>query len=219
MMKHVIQCVRLILIAIALMTAVSCSTIKSNRYLKNRVLDLADIFTVELTHGPGLHGFLRATDFFGIGLGFSEQRGYRLMGRYVGSGKRVGYGLLFISGSGYVYYKDTFIDSCWTILGEKPDRESVQKYFFDSQGPDFWFFAFLPGASGAGWRLYGKEDFTKRWQRSLDLGVDASAYLGFHLGLSPGELLDFLIGWTTLDIVGDDSPAAPLPDTEASHTT
>ena len=49
----------------------------------------------------------------------------------------------------------------------------------------------------------------------LQLGTDNPAYYtqvevsvgllaGIRLGLNPGELLDFILGWTTIDIYGDD---------------
>jgi hypothetical protein len=34
--------------------------------------------------------------------------------------------------------------------------------------------------------------------------VAAAVGVGFRLGFNPGELLDFVLGWTTLDIYGDD---------------
>ncbi len=32
---------------------------------------------------------------------------------------------------------------------------------------------------------------------------------GLRLGMNPGELLDFLLGWVTVDLYGDDLPPAP----------
>ncbi len=42
------------------------------------------------------------------------------------------------------------------------------------------------------------------------LEVAAGALLvGARVGFNPGELLDFLLGWTTLDIYGDDVREQP----------
>ncbi|MFP4055377.1 MAG: hypothetical protein ACLF0G_00735 [Candidatus Brocadiia bacterium] len=42
---------------------------------------------------------------------------------------------------------------------------------------------------------------------AFDLEVGGSALASLRVGFSPGQLLDFLAGWTTLDIAGDDRPA------------
>ncbi len=43
--------------------------------------------------------------------------------------------------------------------------------------------------------------------------IELLAGLGLtvRLGFNPGELLDFLLGWTTLDLYGDDSPQPQKP--------
>ena len=40
----------------------------------------------------------------------------------------------------------------------------------------------------------GDHQYDKRWQ-----------VVGFDIGFNPVEFVDFLLGWTTLDITGDDS--------------
>jgi len=46
------------------------------------------------------------------------------------------------------------------------------------------------------------------WRQRLAYYTEGEVALGCHytvrLGVNPGELLDFLLGWTTLDIYGDD---------------
>ena len=46
-------------------------------------------------------------------------------------------------------------------------------------------------------------------------------YGAFRLGFSPGEFADFLLGWATLDIAGDDGEAGkedlPEPEAESSE--
>lgn len=36
------------------------------------------------------------------------------------------------------------------------------------------------------------------------VGASVTAILSMQLGLNPAELVDFLVGWTTLDVLGDD---------------
>jgi len=44
--------------------------------------------------------------------------------------------------------------------------------------------------------------------QALDIEVSGTVLpVSFLFGFSPGELADFLIGWTTLDIAGDDTMA------------
>ena len=50
----------------------------------------------------------------------------------------------------------------------------------------------------------------------LDVEVGAVvAWIGFRVGVSPGELIDFLAGIVTLDPAGDDIPYEIPPDLEA----
>lgn len=42
------------------------------------------------------------------------------------------------------------------------------------------------------------------WYKLTDVNVSGGVFLGFRLGVNPGEFLDFLLGWCHLDIYGDD---------------
>jgi hypothetical protein len=48
----------------------------------------------------------------------------------------------------------------------------------------------------------------------LDVEVDAALGLGVRLRFSPGELLDFLLGWFGADLGGDDAPREPAAEGE-----
>jgi hypothetical protein len=41
-------------------------------------------------------------------------------------------------------------------------------------------------------------------RRNIHLG-----WIGIHASGRPLDILDFILGWTTLDILGDDNPPAP----------
>ena len=63
----------------------------------------------------------------------------------------------------------------------------------------------------------------QRWSRvhAFDIEVGAFALiLGFKAGFSPGEFVDFLLGWFGVDIAGDDRPLepeeAPTPESDES---
>jgi hypothetical protein len=51
-----------------------------------------------------------------------------------------------------------------------------------------------------------------------DVEIGASFGLGFHAGLSPGEFLDFLLGFLTLDPAGDDLPGEQPGTPERTDT-
>lgn len=49
----------------------------------------------------------------------------------------------------------------------------------------------------------------RRWARTHAFDVEASVmalFVGARVGISPGEILDFLLGWVGIDIAGDDRP-------------
>jgi hypothetical protein len=51
------------------------------------------------------------------------------------------------------------------------------------------------------------------WPYLTEIEAAGGAFLTFRVGANPGELLDFVLGWTTLDIYGDDIRA----DLTAKH--
>jgi hypothetical protein len=42
------------------------------------------------------------------------------------------------------------------------------------------------------------------WLHAFDIDIGASFLVGVNVGFSPGEFLDFLLGWFGIDIAGDD---------------
>ncbi len=56
---------------------------------------------------------------------------------------------------------------------------------------------------------------TKEWIHAFDVEVAVYAIVPYvRVGFSPGEFLDFLLGWFGADIAGDDPPpptGAPPP--------
>ena len=54
-----------------------------------------------------------------------------------------------------------------------------------------------------------------RWGHIHSWDVEAAVYAGFivaRVGFSPGEFLDFLLGWFLIDIAGDDQNEPDLPE-------
>lgn len=75
-----------------------------------------------------------------------------------------------------------------------------------------WFIPYLrpqtnPSGFSGGFREAG--DWRRVAPRYTQVEVAIGFWGGIRLGMNFGELIDFLVGWTTLDIFGDDVPPAP----------
>ena len=172
-----------------------CSSVSS--YPGDRIADLADIFTAEVSIGPGFDIHVQATGLFGTALGYSPQWGPMMHGRFVGSGERTTAGVLI---SADTHITDEVMSPIYGNQVYKPRDRS-------------WFpFLRYPVLVPA----FRQEELP----RMLDVEAGASAIVGAHLGLSPIELVDFVLGLFLLDPVGDDyrpgaAPVAPPPQPPA----
>jgi len=178
-----------VLIAIAALAA-STGCQSAGRYLLNRAADLADIVTLELTAGRGadLHGQL--TGFLGTAAGYSSQKGFMLHGRFYGTGTRETAGILLFGATA------TRAVQMSPVAGQRPYEGRYGVWAL-----------LLPATSSPAEGFH--VGYLPRWPRGADVEFGVSFGLGFHAGLSPGELLDFLLGFSTLDMAGDDLPGEP----------
>jgi len=172
-----------IAVAALLLCALGCSAF--GRYVSNRVADLADVFVLEATYGPGLDVHAQATGYLGTALGYSEQSGVMLHGRRYGLGERVSAGFI--------------LAACTISSGEEMKCLGAETAMPDRFG--FWAMLLPLVVSPAEGVYFG---YAPTWPRSLDVEAGASAGVGLHVGVSPGELLDFVLGFTTLDLSHDD---------------
>lgn len=208
MIQHNRHLVRLILVSAFLLSSMSCSTLSSNRYLKNRVLDLADVFNIELTYGPGALIAGNVTRLVGTGIGTSDQEGWMMEGRYLGHGRRESGGILLCYGSNcdFPYPSDQNVSK---ILGSVVDKHDRSDSLSITTDPEFYLLGInppLPGPCEIPYIVNLIIEPSKYGLYALDSSIGVSALCGVHIGLSPGELLDFILGWTTLDLAGDDEP-------------
>ena len=186
------QIVALTLLAAAVMLS-GCS------YLGNRAADLADIITAEATIGPGIEAHLQATTFLGTSLGTSKQWGPMMHGRFVGMGSRESGGILISGGT------DVEDDLMKPVYGDKEYKPRSRSWFLLLR-----------------WPFMRPLIRRREWPQTLDVELGGSLLIvGAHVGLSPIEALDFLLGFTTLDICGDDyrpelEEAPPAPVAEAA---
>ena len=158
-------------------------------YCSDRAADLADVLTVELTTGSGGDIHVQCTGYLGAVAGWSSQKGIVMRGRYLGVGARESSGILLLGATATANGSD---------VGE-------------------------PGPSGT-YRIWGlllpvsyqvvpalHVGYAPSWPHMADVELGASALVGFHLGLSPGEGLDFMFGLVGLDPAGDDEPVEGRP--------
>jgi len=180
---------------IALTLLAAAVTLSGCRYMGNRAADLADIITAEATIGPGIEAHLQATTILGTSLGTSKQSGPMMHGRFVGMGSRESGGILISGGT------DVEDDLMRPVYGDEEYKPRSRSWFL-----------FLR------WPFMRPLIRRREWPQTLDVELGGSLLIvGAHVGLSPIEAVDFLLGFTTLDICGDDygpepeeAPPAPV---------
>ena len=186
------------LVLVAALLTTGCADFKT--YIKDRGNDLADCFTARAGIAYGLGVRTQVTNYVRVSAG---------IGSY--SGKWVGY-------FGRNRVDESPLEQAWIGL-----PFSVL-YLFSTE--------FRVGRSKDDWTasLLGVhvEEFRRpnpQWSPGVPLVrekffIEVGATLGavgFDLGFNPVEFVDFLLGWTTLDITGDDAgtgaaPESPPPD-------
>lgn len=156
-------------------------------YWKDRALDFTDVFDVKAGYGLGLVGAkVEVTDYVGTGLGIFMGPAWEKYGRDV---VLPGGGALWLG----IFGADGVSPACQTYDGYKPE-----------------FFFFLFHCHGDMKDVRNRPPLISRFR----VGAEAFClipWLGFYLNL--GELADFITGFTTLDIAGDDEPP---PEADAS---
>lgn len=175
-----------------------CHTTVGN-WLGNRARDLGECVRVELRLGPGLGAGCRVGGVIDVGLLVSTggALGWSY-GRPLAFGNRI---------------EDWFVGRQLDVM-MPGGMLGIGDRWAGSIG--------VPSALWT-WRL-GKQG--RRWiwdppgQRHLEVhAFDVEAYAhaavaGIVLGFSPGELVDFLLGWFGADVAGDDRPLEPVPTHE-----
>jgi hypothetical protein len=180
-----IAMLRMLFVAVAAATLAGCAT----PYMVDRKRDAADIFTAAVGTGVGVKARVGP-----VAPGIIMHANYAgLQGgdAFWGFGRYPGFhgsdGNLLLMG------------------GEQGNRSDV--CLTRNKCHEAWYLFSL--ASPFSWECnpprYGPAYFT---QIEVVVGLGGSVKLGFN----PGELLDFLLGWTTLDIFHDDIGLAPIRD-------
>jgi len=192
---------RVVVLALIVMPALAaCSGCAGlEPYLANRGADFLDIFMVEMTAGPGVDVHAQFTSYLGTAVGGSLQEGLLWHGRHFGMGKRDTMGLLVMA------------------VTESEGRQMFSLHGGTHEARGGAWYALLPFKRGpAGGEL--SMDAAEKWPHNLDIQIGASIIYGLHVGISPGEFIDFLVGLTTVDLANDDlegeEPAAVKKEKE-----
>jgi len=155
-------------------------------YLSQRTRDFSDMFTLSVEERQ-VGGAVRC--FVPLGLCAASGRGYGLREGCIGSYryKECGYLLVGAGAAAYTWCLE-FIPS--NDFREKDYRLYVRDYP-DGGGPDGDYEIYLEG---------------------LNLQANLGLYYGIRAGINLPEVLDFVLGLTTFDLLNDDFATAPVPD-------
>jgi len=189
-------------LAALILTTLTLSGCASTRgYFADRGRDAADIFTCTggkgfgagVRAGPVHCGLLYQTDYIGLAGGNVFAKARRPTGAWAEP-------LLFIPGPEGIFGGEA-------DFTPSPDPRN-KKYTATSDGlPPFSWFMMLPNRARWGHVLLADgsssgEPYPRHYL--TDINVAVACGVGLRLGFNPGELLDFLLGWATVDIFADD---------------
>jgi hypothetical protein len=147
-------------------------------YLPNRLIDLADIFTLELGFGPAIRGQARLTRACQLGAGVGATvKAVKGINRQYGGAMEEGWDANFLM-----------------IATENKEREKtsrgVTKFYYYATGTP------LPTE-----KLY---DFYEGARDYWAFGAEAAALVEIVFEAHPIEIADFATGWIFIDLKGDD---------------
>jgi hypothetical protein len=204
-----------------------CATTVGN-YLANRARDFGECFRLEVGGGLGIGGGVRAAGVMAIGLGGGVHgapgAGWR-WGRPVVRGfDDIPWEYLdFMSWSraddaewelylGFAHVTMQWAEGCKPRGSSKAYALLPGVWTYDTRARDpAWIWDAIPEREYHAGR--------QGWLRVHAFDVEASllaGIVGVTAGFSPGELLDFLLGWFGADLAGDDRVIAP-PAAPAAH--
>ena len=174
------------------------------KYGQQRWNDFADCFTVTVGGGMLSYARVKFTDFIVAGFGIAARERWGWRGRYGDRGWEKQRG-------GDVYIGDMHYEAGLPLLGNEEGSDGDGNRV-STLGP------------GSTTRRYAKDLEPGRGGKIAEMfwiGVVFTAGASIELGINPVELIDFIIGFSPLDILGDDEwrPKPIAPPTPAPAPT
>jgi len=184
-------------------------------YMKDRGNDLADCFTVRVGRGCGFGARFQVTNYFGAAVGFSQERKVGYFGREPVEVRGFWAGIP----APQIVSVVPFLAAPFSAVSRE------EGYFTPLEWLKMWFTMVLTTE----WASYEKgliteserflgvnlAEFTESgWldppppfiREKLFIEVGAALFaFGFDIGFNPAEFADFLLGWFSLDLAGDDA--------------
>ncbi len=194
-------------------------------YFANRARDLGECFRVQAGLGLGVGGGVKASGLVEVGMGlgigpnwFGAGWVYGMRHGLLGNSAEYQYTPDWLPCDLQIFFPEAIT---WTVSGKVVGSKFVLYQERDSRSSRSgtrcsW--GLLPGLlswdSGGHWIWSASGDTDTVWRRIHAFDLEASVYAGIvcaRVGFSPGEFLDFLLGWFGLDIAGDDTPVPEPP--------
>ena len=145
-------------------------------YIPNRIVELFDIFSLELGSGATAKLGVRLTHAFGIGAGIGP------------SGKVV---------KGFNRTYGFALDDGWQAYFLAIGKGDLTREYTVGNLPDFWYIY-------SGMQTPGESIFANKVKDYWALEVDAAALAGVKFGLHPLNIADFFTGIFCYDLLGND---------------
>lgn len=191
-----------------------------NTYFFDRMNDLADVVKFDVGFGIGLDAHVSVTDLISTGVGYSDTYRFGLRGGRFGSWRDIHAGIpvatalvLFSSPSPGIFSRfswDPFVTE-FISIGDMSHSTASRFEPVVSESLLLFNTRLTRGSHRSG--LFQETEWLEDPICMFDIEVSATvAIVGVRFGFSPGHLLDFLLGFLTIDIAGDDTYSELLPD-------
>jgi len=169
---------------------VNCLSIKN--YFRNRLYDATDMVTIGLE--KNVFGFAGWISCFGGGLQYAHKGiGFGLRNGNFGFYKTGGDKLAYINSGNSILLLNSY---AYIAYGSKKNRANKKVYRTRN------ILGIIPVFPVPVKEL--QDRLTKDCKAPVALELSAGIYFGIRVGINFSEILDFVLGWTTIDIMDDD---------------
>ncbi|MBI3819517.1 MAG: hypothetical protein HY286_12550 [Planctomycetes bacterium] len=165
-------------------------------YLEDRVNDTLDVVPITVSFGPGLFAGVQATPFFGTGFGVAKEwlRFGWLKTKSYNAETRLDLQRMFLASSGFTGGTLLAWAHVVEVANAAADGGTTSAL---NAGNSLLFIPMIPFHLGD----HPYFDAVSSLNIEVDLHV---AIIGVHVGISPVNAVDWLLGWFSIDFAGDD---------------